>query len=104
MSLSVSSHAPALARRLGPAALFILFNAGAQPLPAPAVLDPIVVTAARAPQPLIDLVADVTVIDADEIARGGVQGLVALLQRQPGVEIVQNGGPGATSGGAARTS
>jgi vitamin B12 transporter len=98
MSLSVSSHAPALARRLGPAALCILFNAGAQPLPAPAVLDPIVVTAARAPQRLIDLVADVTVIDADEIARGGVQGLVTLLQRQPGVEIVQNGGPGATSG------
>ena len=47
---------------------------------------------------LIDLVADVTVIGADEIARGGAQGLAELLQRQPGVEIVQNGGPGATSG------
>jgi vitamin B12 transporter len=64
----------------------------------PAVLDPIVVTASRSPQRLLDLVADVTVIDADEIARGGTQGLVALLSRQPGVEIIQNGGPGATSG------
>ena len=69
----------------------------AQPL-SPAVLDPIVVTASRSPQRLLDLVADVTVIDADEIARGGAQGLVALLSRQPGVEIIQNGGPGATSG------
>ena len=69
----------------------------AQPL-SPAVLDPIVVTASRSPQRLLDLVADVTVIDSDESARGGAQGLVALLSRQPGVEIIQNGGPGATSG------
>ena len=69
----------------------------AQPF-SPAVLDPIVVTASRSPQRLLDLVADVTVIDADEIARGAGQGLVALLSRQPGVEIIQNGGPGSTSG------
>ena len=72
-------------------------NAAAQSAP-PAVLDPIVVTASRSPQRLLDLVADVTVIDADEIARSGVQGITALLARQPGVEIVRNGGPGATSG------
>src|SRR6185437_328670 len=41
----------------------------AQPF-SPAVLDPIVVTASRSPQRLLDLVADVTVIDADEIVRG----------------------------------
>jgi vitamin B12 transporter len=68
------------------------------PSVAPAVLDPIVVTASRTPQPLLDLVADVTVIDADEIARSGADGLTGLLARQPGVEIVRNGGPGATSG------
>ena len=71
--------------------------ARSQPLP-PAVLDPVVVTATRTPVRLLDLVADVTVIDADEIARGGTQGLLALLSRQPGVEVVQNGGPGSTSG------
>ena len=69
-----------------------------RPTGVPLVLDPVVVTAARAPQRSIDLVADVTVIDADEIARGGIQGLVALLSRQPGVEVSQNGGPGATAG------
>ena len=72
--------------------------AQARPADVPLLLDPVVVTAARSPQRLIDLVADVTVIDADDIARGGIQGLVALLARQPGVEVSQNGGPGATAG------
>jgi vitamin B12 transporter len=63
-----------------------------------AVLEPVVVTAARGPQPAEDLVADVTVIGADEIAQSGMDSLVSLLQRQPGVEIDRNGGPGATSG------
>jgi len=64
----------------------------------PAVLDPIVVTATRTPQRLLDLVADVTVIDADEIARSGMDSILTLLSRQPGVEVTQNGGPGSTSG------
>lgn len=63
-----------------------------------AVLEPVVVTAARGPQSAEDLVADVTVIGADEIAQSGMDSLVSLLQRQPGVEIDRNGGPGATSG------
>jgi vitamin B12 transporter len=68
--------------------------ASAQPVaPAPARLDPLVVTASRMPQRLTDLLADVTLISGDELRRSGVQGLVELLQRQPGVEIVQNGGP-----------
>ena len=62
------------------------------------LLDPIVVTAARGPQSAVDLVADVTVIGPDEIAQSGSDSLVSLLQRQPGVEMARNGGPGATSG------
>ena len=73
--------------------------ASAQPVPpAPARLDPLVVTASRMPQRLTDLLADVTLISGDELRRSGVQSLAELLQRQPGVEIVQNGGPGASSG------
>ena len=64
----------------------------------PPVLPPVVVTAARMPMPLSDLVADVSVIGPEEIRRSGAQSLAELLQRQPGVEIVQNGGPGSTSG------
>ena len=55
-------------------------------------------TASRTPQPIADLLADVTVIGRDEIARSGAQSLTELLQRQPGVEITMNGGPGSTSG------
>jgi vitamin B12 transporter len=98
MSLSPPFQRPALGRWLLPVVLGYVADTGAQPAPGPAVLDPIVVTASRSPQRLIDLVADVTVIEADEIERGGTQGIVALLQRQPGIEIVQNGGPGATAG------
>ncbi len=65
-------------------------------------LDPVVVTAARTAQPIADALADVTVIGADEILRSGVQSLAELLQRQPGVEIVQNGGPGSVSGALLR--
>jgi vitamin B12 transporter len=65
---------------------------------APPRIDPVVVTATRTPQPLADLVADVTVIGPEEIARSGAQSLTELLQRQPGVEITQNGGPASTSG------
>ena len=77
--------------------------AGAQDAqPARTTLEPIVVTAARAAQPIADALADVTVIGADEILRSGVQSLAELLQRQPGVEIVQNGGPGSVSGALLR--
>jgi vitamin B12 transporter len=66
--------------------------------PNPQQLDPVAVTATRGLQPATDLLADVTVIARDEIARAGAQSLTELLQRQPGVEIVQNGGPGSVSG------
>src|SRR4029434_7586510 len=61
-----------------------------------------VVTAARASQPIANVLADITVIGAEEIQRSGVQSLAELLQRQPGVEIVQNGGPGSVSGALLR--
>jgi vitamin B12 transporter len=69
-------------------------------LPAPPIaeLAPVVVTAARMPQPIATLTADLTVIDADAIAASGARSFAELLQGQPGVEIVQNGGPGSTSG------
>ena len=84
-------------------ALVACANAAAQiTQPASATLEPVVVTAARAAQPIADALADVTVIGADEILRSGVQSLAELLQRQPGVEIVQNGGPGSVSGALLR--
>jgi vitamin B12 transporter len=65
--------------------------------PVPATIDRIFVTAARMPQSLASLVADVTVIGAEDIARAGAQSVAELLARVPGVEIATNGGPGSTT-------
>lgn len=70
----------------------------AQPSPKPAAYDSYAVTATRGSQPIADVLADITVIGAAEIARAGAQSVTELLQRQPGVEITQNGGPGSLSG------
>ncbi len=61
-------------------------------------LDPVAVTASRNPQPIAELLADLTVISSEELLRSGAQSLAEVLQRQPGVEITVNGGPGSTSG------
>src|ERR1700687_4177991 len=71
--------------------LVVLGSAGpshGQPAPGAVIIDPIFVTATRSPQLLTDLIADVTYIGPDEIARAGAQSIAELLQRQPGVQIV----------------
>lgn len=75
---------------LSPAAL-------AQPsAPAPG-LEQVVVTANRTPQTLSSTLADVSVIERDEIERAGVSSVADLLGRLPGVEFTRNGGPGAAT-------
>ncbi|KQO15271.1 TonB-dependent receptor [Acidovorax sp. Leaf76] len=69
----------------------------AQNLRAPSLTET-VVTATRTPQPLSDLVADVTVIDRDTIETSGATGLADVLARVPGIEFSRNGGPGTTTG------
>ena len=62
------------------------------------LLDDVVVTATRTPQPHEAVIADVTVISQEEIQRAGQTTLVELLQQQAGIEITSNGGAGTTSG------
>lgn len=86
-STSTTAGALALAAALAPPL------ASAQDArPKSALLDPVVVTAARAPQSMDELTADVTVIGPEEIARSGADSLAQLLQRQPGLEVSVNGG------------
>jgi vitamin B12 transporter len=88
-------------RRLGvllAMALSTPFAHAQAPSPKAAALDPVVVTAARGAQSIEDLVADVTLIGPEDIARSGADSLATLLSRQPGIEIVRNGGPASTSG------
>ena len=57
-----------------------------------------VVTATRTPQPLSDVLADVTLIDRAQIERSGAITVPDLLARQPGLELSRSGGPGTSTG------
>ena len=60
-------------------------------------LDDVVVTATRTPQPRESVIADVSVINTDEIQRSGQATLVELLAQQQGIEISSSGGAGTVS-------
>ncbi|WP_446715051.1 TonB-dependent receptor domain-containing protein [Comamonas sp. B21-038] len=57
-------------------------------------LQEMVVTANRIAQPLSDLVADMSIIDAPTIERQGPGSVADVLARVPGIQITRNGGPG----------
>lgn len=57
-------------------------------------MEAVVVSATRSPQPRSSVLADVSVIERDEIDRAGVFSVADLLARQPGVQISRNGGVG----------
>ncbi|HSH73677.1 MAG TPA: TonB-dependent receptor [Methylophilaceae bacterium] len=57
----------------------------------------VVVTASRVSQSRESVIADVTVINSEEIERAGQSTFIELLQTQPGIEISSNGGAGKTS-------
>jgi vitamin B12 transporter len=61
-------------------------------------LNSVIVTATRHPQAARDVVADTLTIGADEIANAGAGSITELLQRQRGIEVTRNGGPGTNSG------
>ncbi|OGA05169.1 MAG: hypothetical protein A3H35_11165 [Betaproteobacteria bacterium RIFCSPLOWO2_02_FULL_62_17] len=67
-------------------------------LSAHAAADAVFVTATRFPSRVDAIVSDVTVIEKEEIQRAGQASLAELLQTQPGIEIVTNGGMGQPSG------
>jgi vitamin B12 transporter len=100
-ALPVHGERSALASLLFALFLSVAVPLGAQPAPplsGNAMLPPVVVSASRTEQSLLDLLVDVTWIGPEEIARSGVGSLAQLLQRQPGAEIVTSGGPASTSG------
>ncbi|MDQ2820089.1 MAG: TonB-dependent receptor [Pseudomonadota bacterium] len=57
----------------------------------------VLVTATRTPQVAIDILADHTLISSEEIVRSGASNIIDLLQKQRGIEVVRNGGPGTSS-------
>jgi vitamin B12 transporter len=100
MVLSFDMNICISATRLGVMALALGWGAAAPTISTAQsshVLREVVVTATRMEQPLVDLVADVSIIDRLQIDRSGATGMVDLLARQPGIEFSRNGGPGATT-------
>jgi vitamin B12 transporter len=57
----------------------------------------VVVTANRIEQQKENALADVTIIDREQIERAGQSTLTEILSTQPGIEIESNGGVGATA-------
>jgi vitamin B12 transporter len=54
----------------------------------------VVVTASRAPQAAADVLADHVVLSSEDIVRSGAGNIIDLLQKQRGIEVARNGGPG----------
>ena len=57
----------------------------------------VVVTATRTPQLASEVLSDIVLIGPEEIARAGAGSVTDLLQRQRGIEVARNGGPGTNS-------
>lgn len=87
MTFPVSRHA----------ALTSLALAIAAPSFAQSSLPAVLVTATRSPQTASEVLSDNVVIGAMEIARSGAVSLTELLQKQRGIEVTRNGGPGTAS-------
>ncbi|MBZ0090637.1 MAG: TonB-dependent receptor plug domain-containing protein, partial [Sulfuricellaceae bacterium] len=79
--------------KLGLASLAVFNCAHAGDLPVYRLND-VVVTASRTPQTIGSTLADISVIGPEDIAQAGQSTLAELLQGQPGVDIVSNGGMG----------
>jgi vitamin B12 transporter len=56
-------------------------------------LDTVVVTATRSPEPLKDVLGDVSVIDRETLESAGQSSLAEVLSRTHGIEYANNGGP-----------
>ncbi len=63
-----------------------------------ATLDPVVVTATRTAVSLTEVLADVSIVDRDQIERSGAASVSDVLARLPGITISQTGGPPSTTG------
>ncbi|MFN3861595.1 MAG: TonB-dependent receptor domain-containing protein [Roseateles sp.] len=74
-----------------------LHSASAQAQPAAGTLERVVVTANRTPQALSSVLADMSVIEREDIRRSGAFGVADLLARLPGIEFARNGGPGTST-------
>jgi len=65
--------------------------------PADPALSSVLVTATRSATAAADVLSDHVTLSADDIARSGAGNIVDLLQKQRGIEVARNGGPGTSA-------
>lgn len=82
---------------LGTVALASIYSLSLAAHAADIRLEDTIVTASRTEQKISDAIADVSVINEEQILRAGQTSLIELLGMQPGVEISHNGGLGKNS-------
>jgi vitamin B12 transporter len=99
MTFTLSRHASAMGRPFAVAiAIGTAFSSHAfAQTSQDNTLEPVVVTAARTPQKISDVLSDTVIITAEDIERSNQTSLVDLLQGQRGMEITRNGGRGASA-------
>ena len=98
----MKTHSTAFRSSAVAACVFAALSSYAQNKPATAddaaTLGTTVVTAGRTAQSLNDVIADMTIVDRATIEKSGANSVADILVRQPGIEMVRNGGPaGSTS-------
>jgi vitamin B12 transporter len=96
MRFSVSRQAACYSLAAAIALAFASSNALADAAPETSP-DTVVVTATRTPQRVDEVIADTVVIGSDEIDHAGAGSVADILRRQRGIEIVRNGGAGAST-------
>lgn len=91
------TRAPVLGVPAAVAALMGSVSLGAVAAPT-TELAPVVVTATRTPVSLTDVLADVTILDREQLEQAGLQSLVDVLAQVPGVQMTANGSYRSNSG------
>jgi vitamin B12 transporter len=75
-----------------------LFNSTASAQQSDSTIETVNITSKRGIQPVLDALADTTVIDRANIESSAASNLIDLLQGQAGLEVTQQGGQGKLSG------
>ncbi len=98
MKTSVFSRRGCAPVRLGASALAVLAAFSSSSVLAQGqtevVLQEVVVIASRVPQPVTDVVADVSIVSRDQIERSGASNVAQLLVMLPGLQVISHGDTG----------
>ena len=88
---------PVLRRAALPSLALAITSTFAHAGEATQALSSVLVTAARTPQNAADILSDHLVLTSTDIEHSGAGNVIDLLQKQRGVEVARNGGPGTSA-------